>query len=96
MTTPTIGVLTLDIHVEESHSLKEKRHVVKSLKDRLRAHFNVSVAEIDGLDSWQHAVVAAVTVSSDRIRATQILSAVEAHAAGILGGALTGSNVDWL
>lgn len=96
MTTPTIGVLTLHIHVEDSHSLKEKRHVVKSLKDRLRAHFNVSVAEIDGLDSWQHSVVAAVTVSNDRVHATQILGAVEAHATGILGGALTGSGVEWL
>ncbi|HEY6991623.1 MAG TPA: DUF503 domain-containing protein, partial [Bryobacteraceae bacterium] len=44
MTAPAIGVLTLHIQVEESHSLKEKRHVVKSLKDRLRARFNVSVA----------------------------------------------------
>jgi uncharacterized protein len=88
--------LTLHIHVEDSHSLKEKRHVVKSLKDRLRAHFNVSVAEIDGLDSWQHSVIAAVTVSNDRVRATQILNAVEAHAAGILGGALTGSSIEWL
>jgi uncharacterized protein len=86
----------LHIQVEDSHSLKEKRHVVKSLKDRLRAHFNVSVAEIDGLDSWQHSVIAAVTVSNDRVRATQILNAVEAHAAGILGGALTGSSIEWL
>ena len=60
-----IGVLTLNIHVEQSHSLKEKRHVVKSLKDRLRERFNVAVAEIDGLDSWQHAVIAAVTISND-------------------------------
>ena len=96
MTAPAIGVLTLHIQVEDSHSLKEKRHVVKSLKDRLRARFNVSVAEIDGLDSWQRSVVAAVTVSSDRLRATQILSAVEAHAADVLGGALTGSSVEWL
>ena len=45
---PVIGVLTLEIHVEDSHSLKEKRHVVKSLKDRLRVRFNVSVAEVEG------------------------------------------------
>jgi uncharacterized protein YlxP (DUF503 family) len=93
---PAIGVLTLDIHVENSHSLKEKRHVVKSLKDRLRERFNVAVAEIDGLDSWQSAVVAAVTVSNDRIRAEQVLQAVEAHAASLLGGTLTGSTVEWL
>lgn len=93
---PAIGVLTLDIHVEHSHSLKEKRHVVKSLKDRLRERFNVAVAEIDGLDSWQHSVVAAVTVSSDKLRAEQILQAAEAHAGNLLAGALVGSNVEWL
>lgn len=93
---PAIGVLTLEIHVESSHSLKEKRHVVKSLKDRLRERFNVSVAEIDYLDSWQSSVVAAVTVSKDRVRAEQVLQAVEAHAAGVLGGALTGTGVEWI
>ncbi len=93
---PSIGVLTLHIQVDHSHSLKEKRHVVKSLKDRLRERFNISVAEIDGLDSWQHSVVAAVTVSGDRRRAEQVLQAVEAHAAGLLGGMLTGGDVEWL
>jgi len=92
---PAIGVLTLEIHIEEAHSLKEKRHVVKSLKDRLRERFNVSVAEIDFLDSWQHSVIAAVTVSNDRVHAEQVLQAVEAHAASVLGGALTGTNVEW-
>ncbi len=93
---PVIGVLTLDIVVETSHSLKEKRHVVKSLKDRLRERFNVAVAEIDGLDSWQHAVVAAVTVSNDKVHAEKLLNSVEAHAAGVLGGALTGTGIEWL
>lgn len=91
-----IGVLTLDIVVETSHSLKEKRHVIKSLKDRLRDRFNISVAEIDGLDSWQHAVVAAVTVSSDKVFAEKVLSAVESHAENILGGSLTGTSIEWL
>ena len=91
-----IGVLTLEIHVEESHSLKDKRHVVKSLKDRLRDKFNVSVAEIDGLESWQRSVVAAVTVANDRVRAEQVLQAVEAHSADLLAGALVGSGVEWL
>ncbi|HEX4770039.1 MAG TPA: DUF503 domain-containing protein [Bryobacteraceae bacterium] len=93
---PAIGVLTLEIHVEDSHSLKDKRHVVKSLKDRLCDRFNVAVAEIDGLDSWQSSVVAAVTVSNDRVHAEQVLQAVEAHAAGLLGGCLTGSSVEWI
>ena len=93
---PSIGVLTLEIFVETSHSLKEKRHVVKSLKDRLRERFNVAVAEIDHLDAWQSATVAAVTVAGDRIRAEQVLQAAELHAASLLGGALTGSNMEWM
>jgi uncharacterized protein len=93
---PSIGVLTLAIHVEYSHSLKEKRHVVKSLKDRLRERFNLSVAEIDHLDSWQNSVVAAVTVSNDRVHAEQVLHAAEAHAASVLGGALAGTNIEWI
>jgi uncharacterized protein YlxP (DUF503 family) len=93
---PVIGVLTLDIHVEQSHSLKEKRHVIKSLKDRLRDRFNVAVAEIDGLDSWQHATIAAVTVCNDKVHAEKILSAVESLAASLLGGSLTGAGIEWL
>lgn len=91
-----IGVLTLEILVEHSHSLKEKRSVIKSLKDRLHERFNVAVAEIDHLDSRQASVLAAVTISNDRVHSEQVLNAVEAHAAGILGGTLTGTSVEWI
>ena len=80
-----IGVLTLELRLEDSHSLKEKRHVVKSLKDRLRHKFNVSVAEIDYQDLWQRAPLAAVTVSSDHEHAEKVLRGVEDEAAGLLG-----------
>lgn len=96
MPTPVVAVLTLELHIEHSHSLKDKRHVVKGLKDRLRERFNVSVAEIDGMESWQHSVVAAVTVSHDRKYAEQLLQAVENDSANTLGGMLTGSSVEWL
>ena len=59
-----VGVLTLELRIDESHSLKDKRHIVKGLKDRLRHKFNVAVAEIDYQDLWQRALIAAVTVSS--------------------------------
>lgn len=93
---PSLGILTLDIFVETSHSLKDKRHVVKSLKDRLRERFNVAVAEIDHLDSWQSSTVAVATVANDRVRAEQVLQSAEAYAASLLGGTLTGSNVEWI
>lgn len=93
---PAIGVLTLELHIEDAHSLKEKRHVVKGLKDRLRNRFNVAVAEIDHQDSWQRAVVAAVTVSGDRVHAESVLQKVELEAANILGGMLVSSAVEWI
>ncbi len=91
-----IGVLTLEIRLENSHSLKEKRHVVQSLKERLRHKFNVSVAEIEFQDLWQRAAVAAVTVSGDRVHAEKVLQSVEDEAAALLGAELTGATVEWM
>lgn len=82
--------------MEHSHSLKDKRHIVKSLKDRLRHRFNVSVAEIDHQDLWQRATVAAVTISGDRTYAAQTLEAVERDAASLLGPNLVEATVEWL
>ena len=93
---PSIGVLTLELRLENSHSLKEKRHVVKSLRDRLHNKFNVSVAEIDYQDLWQRSVLAAVTVSADRVQAEKVLQSVEQETASILGPALAGVNVEWI
>ncbi|MBS1854816.1 MAG: DUF503 domain-containing protein [Acidobacteria bacterium] len=93
---PAIGVLTMELRLEESHSLKEKRHVVQSLKDRLRSRFNVSVAEIEHQDTWQRATLAAVTVASDRIHAGKVLQSVEEDAAAMAGPALVGVNLEWI
>jgi uncharacterized protein YlxP (DUF503 family) len=93
---PCIGVLTLELRLEEAHSLKEKRHVVQGLKERLRHRHNVAVAEIDCQELWQRAVLAAVTVSADRVRAAQVLEAVEKESAALLGAALAGAELEWL
>ncbi len=60
-----VGVCTLELEIPASHSLKDKRHVVKSLTARVRRAFNVSIAEVDSLDAWQHATLGIVCVSSD-------------------------------
>ena len=91
-----IGVLTLEIRVQNAHSLKDKRHVVKSLKDRLRHKFNVSVAEIDYQDLWQRALVAAVTVASDHAHGELVLQTVEREASELLGAQLVGAVVEWI
>jgi uncharacterized protein YlxP (DUF503 family) len=92
----TIGVLTLEVRLEYAHSLKEKRHVVQGLKDRLRRRFNVAVAEIDYQDLWQRAMLAAVTVSGDHERASAVLAAVEREAALLLGAGLVQASIEWL
>jgi uncharacterized protein YlxP (DUF503 family) len=60
-----IALLTLDIHIPHAHSLKDKRMILRSLKDRLRAKFNVAVSEVDHQDLWQRSQVSVVTVGSD-------------------------------
>ena len=91
-----VGVLTFELRLEHSHSLKDKRQVVKSLKDRLRARFNVAVAEIGEQEMWQRAVVAAVTVSSDQKSAEEALQRVEEDASGMLGEMLIRAEVEWM
>lgn len=60
-----VGLLILHIHVPGCSSLKEKRSRLKPLLVRLHKEFNISVAEIDHLDSWGAAVVACALVSND-------------------------------
>ena len=93
---PTVGVLTLELRLEYSHSLKDKRHSVKSLQDRLRARFNVAVAEIDYQDMWQRSLISAVTVSADHAQAEQVLQSVEKEAANQLGAALINTTTEWI
>ena len=92
----SVGVITLEVRLENSHSLKEKRHVIQSLKERLRHKFNVAVAEVEHQDLWQRAALAAVTVSSDHLNAEQVLQSVEREAAYVLGPALVSASVEWL
>jgi uncharacterized protein len=93
---PAVGVITLELRLDGSHSLKDKRHFVKSLKDRLRVKLNVAVSEIDYQDSWQRGLVAAVTVAPDRPYAEKVLQSVEREAASLLGPLLVDVTVEWL
>ena len=93
---PSVGVITFELRLDDSLSLKDKRHYVKGLKDRLRKRFNVAVAEIGYQDSWQRGLVAAVTVSPDQVRAEQVLQLVEREAALLLGPLLVDATTEWL
>ena len=68
-----VGVCTVELWIPESQSLKDKRQVLHSLKDRLRGKFNLSVAEVDGLDLWQKAVLGMACVANDGSHVEQVL-----------------------
>ena len=61
-----IAQLTLEIRIEHARSLKDRRQVVRSLKDQLRQGFNVSVAELDEAVTWQSASIGVVAISGSR------------------------------
>ena len=71
-----VGLLEVHLDVPGAHSLKDKRQVLKSLKDRIRKNFNVSVAEVDDQELWQSAVLGVVIISTDKQFANQVLSQV--------------------
>ncbi|MBI3311919.1 MAG: DUF503 domain-containing protein [Candidatus Omnitrophica bacterium] len=61
-----VGVLRVELHLPMAMSLKDKRSVVKSLKDQLRGRFNIAVAEIDANEKWQRASLGVAAVGDDR------------------------------
>lgn len=69
-----IGVCLVDIHLPASGSLKNKRFIIKSLKDRIRKQFNVSIAEIDYHDLWQRSLLGMAVVTQEAQFAHQVLS----------------------
>ena len=71
-----VGVGYVTLHVFESHSLKDKRRVVRSLVERARNRFNASVAEVDHLDSWQVAGIGFTCVSNSGAHADQMLAEI--------------------
>jgi uncharacterized protein YlxP (DUF503 family) len=73
MVPTVIALLTLDVHIPEAHSLKDKRMVVRRLKDRLKSNFNVAVAEVEHQELWQRSQISVVTVGSDDSSVRQTL-----------------------
>ena len=93
-----IAFLTLELSIEAAQSLKDKRQVVRSLKDRLRSRFNVAVAELDASGLWNRATVGLVSVSDSRDYLDGLMRNVERMALRVAnnGGAdVTDSFVDF-
>lgn len=69
-----VGICKAFLTISESHSLKQKRRVVKSIIARLKNQFNVAVGEVDALDVHQRAVLGIVSVSNDSAHLNRVLS----------------------
>lgn len=91
-----VGLLTLEIHIEYAQSLKDKRQVLRSLKDRLRARFNVAVAELAHQELWQRSRVGVVTISGDARHLDESLTAIAAESESILGRDLVSQEIEYL
>ena len=92
-----IAILTLELRIEGAQSLKDKRQVLRSLKDKLRQGFNVSVAELEETNLWQRATIGIVSISSSRDYLSGLMQQVERAASRIAndnGAELTDSYVD--
>lgn len=68
-----VGAAAIEIHIHGSQSLKQRRGVVRSIAQRLRNHFNVSVSEVGGQDTWQRAVLGVAAAGSDAVRLRAVL-----------------------
>ncbi|MBS1841219.1 MAG: DUF503 domain-containing protein [Acidobacteria bacterium] len=89
-----VGLLTLELHIADAQSLKDKRQVLRSLKDKLRQKFNVAVAEMDHHDSWQRSVVGVVTLANEEKYVREVLQKVLDEADEILGSFLVNQAIE--
>lgn len=93
--TQHLGVLAVAVHIPAAQSLKEKRFVIKSLKDKVRHQFNVSVAELDGQDKWQTATLGFAMLNNDRRHVDQCLAHVLSFVEGFNGLVVCDSAVEF-
>jgi hypothetical protein len=91
-----VGVTTWELHLEGCHSLKDKRHILRSLKDRLRAKFNLSVAETDHNDLWQRAELTVCVVSNERVHVEDVLRQADRLVAGAAGARIMDTSTSYL
>jgi len=94
-----IAFLTLELHIEAAQSLKDRRQVVRSMKDQLRQTFNISIAEMDEAVTWQSATLGVVAISHSRSYLHGLIEEVERTArrmANELGAELSDAFWDYV
>lgn len=90
-----VGCLYLELFLSEARSLKDKRQVLRRLKDRAHNKFGVAVAETDGQDLWQRAEIVFVAVANERQQVDRMLSSVANWADGEPGFIIANRRLEW-
>ena len=90
-----VGLLSIEFHIPGARSLKDKRTVVRGVKDRIKK-FNVAVAEVEYQDLWQRCGLSVVTVSNDEKHADRELAAVVNEIERVEPGLITRTEVEFL
>jgi uncharacterized protein YlxP (DUF503 family) len=90
-----VAILRVNIAIPHAESLKDKRRVIKSIKDKIRTGFNVSVAEIGDQDIWRNAVLGIAVISEDSTYANGVLSRVQDTIRGRHDAILTHCELEW-
>jgi uncharacterized protein YlxP (DUF503 family) len=90
-----VGLLSVELHLAFARSLKDKRMVLRRVKDRLKK-FNVAVSEVEHHDLWQRAALAVVTVSTDQSHADRELAAAADEIERVEPGLIARTEVEFL
>ena len=91
-----VGVARLTLQIADSGSLKSKRQVLRRVTDRVKARFNVSVAEVDNEDLWQRATLAVACVANDARFANEVVSKAVNYIESLSDGAVIDVRVEVL
>jgi uncharacterized protein YlxP (DUF503 family) len=89
-----VGAAAVELHIHGSRSLKEKRGVVRSISQRVRNRFNLSVAEVDGQDRWQRAVLGLSAAGADAVQVRRVLDRAVAFIEDLQLAEVVGSDVE--
>jgi len=88
--------MTWELHLDACQSLKDKRQVLESLKDRLHRRYNISVAETAHQDLWQRAELSACVVTTDRVHAEKVLREADRMVDGAAGARIVDTSTSYL
>ena len=96
MSTARVALGMVDLHLPDVESLKGKRHVLKGLKEKVRARFECSVAEVDHQDTWQRAAIGVALVAGSASHLQEVLDSVERFVANAPDIELLDTELSWL